>query len=365
MEHTEQDRLWIWLSSIEGIDAQAFYMLIAQFGAAGAVFHAEEGDPRLNKLSPAVRTRLKSAQNEAYIAALFTNLEKRGIYAVSRLHPEYPQPLQDIFLPPPVLFVRGRMPIKVERAVAVVGSRKSTRYGLDAAFMLGRDFSLSGVTVVSGLARGIDARAHTGALEAEGPVIGVLGCGVDVVYPKEHAKLFDQVIERGCLLSEFLPGTRPLPGNFPLRNRIMSGLCRATVVVEAGAKSGALITADHALSQGRDVYAVPGSIFSPACEGSNRLLLEGATPLLSASDIISAYGWGRQAKISGTHIPEPPDDPLQKRIYDMLIGEPLSFESLAAALEIETGKLNSVLTIMELSGIIIQLSGRMFSLPRS
>jgi len=364
MEHSEQDRLWIWLSSIEGIDAQSFYSLIAGFGDAGAVYHAETGDTRLKKISLVARTRLESAQNEAYIAELFTNLEKKGICAVSRLHPAYPTPLQDIFLPPPVLYIRGRMPAPVEHAIAVVGSRRPTRYGLDAAFMLGRDFSLAGVTVVSGLARGIDARAHAGALEADGPVIGVLGCGVDVVYPKEHAKLFEQVMERGCLLSEYVPGTRPLPGNFPMRNRIMSGLCQATVVVEAGVKSGALITADHALAQGRDVYAVPGSIFSPACEGSNRLLLEGATPLLSASDIVLVYGWGRQAGISGMKLPDPPADPLQKRVYDLLVDEPLSFENLATALEIETGKLNSVLTIMELSGIIIQLSGRVFSLPR-
>jgi DNA processing protein len=230
--------------------------------------------------------------------------------------------------------------------------------------MIGKELSLTGVTVVSGLARGIDARAHAGALEAGGPVIGVLGCGVDVVYPKEHAKLFERVMEQGCLISEFVPGTRPLPGNFPLRNRIMSGLSQATVVVEAGEKSGALITADHALSQGRDVYAVPGSIFSPACEGSNRLLLDGATPFLKTADIVAAYGWETHGKTGVCRMPDPPQDPLQKKIYALLTDEPSSFENLAEALEIETGKLNSILTIMELSGIITQLSGRMFSLPR-
>lgn len=365
MDHTHEDRMWIWLSSVGGIDAQAFYALIAEFGDAMAVFCAEAGHPGLQRLSPAARKRLETAQNDAYIESLFTNLEKKGIDAVSRLHPDYPKPLQDIYLPPSVLYLRGRFPVDTERAVAVVGSRRPTRYGMDAAFMIGRELSASGITVVSGLARGIDARAHEGALEADGPVIGVLGCGVDVVYPGEHAKLYERIAERGCLISEYVPGTRPLPGNFPVRNRIISGLCRATAVVEAGAKSGALITAEHALEQGRDVYAVPGSIFSAACEGSNRLLQDGAALLLKASDVVSAYGWEKGSPTAGMKAPEPPEDPLQKRIYDLITDEPVSFEDLAYALGIEAAKLNSVLTIMELSGIIIQLSGRMFSLPRT
>ncbi len=365
MEHTEQDRLWIWLGSVEGIGAQSFYTLIAAFGDAGEVYRAKEDDPRLSKLSAAVRARLKKAQTGAYMEALFGRLEKKGIKAVSRLHPDYPPPLQDIFLPPPALYVRGRLPVPLERAVAVVGSRRATRYGLEAAFTIGRDLALMGITVVSGLARGIDARAHEGALEVGGPVAGVLGCGVDVAYPKENARLCDRVAECGSLLSEYALGTRPLPGNFPMRNRIMSGLCRAAVVVEAGAKSGALITADHALAQGRDVYAVPGSIFSPACEGSNRLLSDGAAPLLKAEDIALAYGWGRQGKKAPQKAVSVPDDPLQQRIAARLSSGPASFDELADALGMEAGKLNSVLTIMELSGIIIQLSGRMFSLPEA
>ena len=363
MEHTEQDRLWIWLGSVEGIGAQSFYTLIAAFGDAGEVFRAKDDDPRLKKLSPAVCARLKKARDGTYPDAFFEKLEKMGIRAVSRLHPDYPPPLHDIFLPPPVLYARGRLPVPTERAVAVVGSRRATRYGLEAAFTVGRDLALMGITVVSGLARGIDARAHEGALEADGPVVGVLGCGVDVPYPKENAKLCDEVAERGCLLSEYVPGTRPLRGNFPMRNRIMSGLCRAVVVAEAGVKSGALITADHALAQGRDVFAVPGSIFSPACEGSNRLLSDGAAPLLKAEDVALAYGWGRQTASAPKKAVPLPDDPLQRRIAQRLSSGPASFDDLADTLEIEAGKLNSVLTIMELSGIIIQLSGRMFSLP--
>jgi len=243
----------------------------------------------------------------------------------------------------------------------VVGSRRPTRYGLDAAFMIGRELAAAGITVVSGLARGIDARAHEGALSAGGSVAAVLGCGVDVVYPREHERLYAEVAESGCLISEYPPGTRPLPGNFPARNRIISGLSRAAVVVEAGIKSGALITAGHALAQGRDVYAVPGSIFSPACEGSNRLLADGAHPLLKTEDILVAYGWGQRMEKEG---PKAPDDPVQKKIFGLLRNEPLSFDSLSEALGVEAGALNSILTIMELSGIITQLPGRVFTLPR-
>jgi DNA processing protein len=343
------------------MDAQAFYRLIAEFGDAGAVFSAAAEDARLDKFPAALRRGLKRTQSEEYIDGLFTNLELKGVDALSRLHPNYPAVMQDIYLPPPVLYIRGRWPIDLERAVAVVGSRRPTRYGLDAAFMIGRELAAAGITVVSGLARGIDARAHEGALSAGGSVAAVLGCGVDVVYPREHERLYAEVAESGCLISEYPPGTRPLPGNFPARNRIISGLSRAAVVVEAGIKSGALITAGHALAQGRDVYAVPGSIFSPACEGSNRLLADGAHPLLKTEDILVAYGWGQRMEKEG---PTAPDDPVQKKIFGLLRNEPLSFDSLSEALGVEAGALNSILTIMELSGIITQLPGRVFTLPR-
>ena len=365
MEHTGQDRLWIWLSSVAGMDAQTFYTLIARFGDGEAVLFAKSDDPRLDSLPGSVRRGLQNAQKDAYIDALFTTLETKGIRAVSRLDADYPAPLHDILLPPPVLYVKGRFPLEWERMVTMVGSRRPTRYGLDAAFWLGKALSEAGVGIVSGLARGIDARSHAGALEGTAPVAGVLGGGVDVIYPREHDRLYAAVAERGCLISEYPPGTRPLPGHFPVRNRILSGLGRAAVVVEAGARSGALITAEHALSQGKDVYAVPGSVFSPACAGSNRLLQDGAALLLKPEDLLEAYGW---TKPDGVQADQerlcPTDDPVQKKIFDYLVNEPVPFDDLAEALNMEAGELNSYLTIMELSGIITQLPGRIFTLSR-
>ncbi len=252
MKHT-QETYWIWLNSIEGMDVTSFYALIAEYTDAKTVFEADDIDEKMLKLSPNLRRSIMGSQTENAIELALSKIKRHNIVAVTRLSPEYPISLQNIELPPPVLYVRGEL-INEEKALTVIGSRKPTRYGLDAAYMIGRDCGKEGITVVSGLARGIDVRAHQGAIESNGRIVAVLGCGIDVVYPREHEKMYDIVAERGCLISEFSIGTRPLKTNFPLRNRIMSGLSKATVVVEAGYKSGALITANHALSQGKDVF---------------------------------------------------------------------------------------------------------------
>jgi len=215
---------------------------------------------------------------------------------VRRGEPVYPPLLSQLHDPPPRLYLRGGSPELLGRpAVAVVGARSCSGYGAQVARMLGRELAGAGLVVVSGLARGVDAEAHRGALEAGGVTVAVLGCGIDRDYPRSHADLARRIAETGSVVSEYEPGVEPAPWRFPARNRIIAGLSLATVIVEARARSGALITADFALELGREVFAVPGEITSGLSAGTNDLLRQGATPLLSPDDVLAACGIERMA----------------------------------------------------------------------
>jgi DNA processing protein len=211
----------------------------------------------------------------------------------------YPPLLAQLHDPPAALYVRGSTQILSRAAVAVVGARSCSGYGSQVARELARELAAAGVVVISGLARGIDGEAHRGALDAGGPTVAVLGCGIDRDYPRSHADLAERIRVSGAVVSEYPPGVEPAPWRFPARNRIIAGLCLATVVVEARERSGALITADFALELGREVFAVPGEITSGLSAGTNDLLRQGATPLLSAGDVLGALGLE----------PEPPERP--------------------------------------------------------
>ena len=213
--------------------------------------------------------------------------DERGYKIFSLVDAEYPPLLKEIFDPPACFFIRGNLP--PGDGIAIVGSRRSTPYGLRVAESMGKDLAAAGLTVISGAARGIDTAAHKGALAA-GKTVAVLGCGLDIPYPPENRQLLDKIAEQGAVISEYLPGTTPHPGNFPSRNRIISGLSRGTLVVEAPIKSGALITAELALSSGRDVFAVPAGIYASSSMGCLRLIQHGAKLVVSADDILTEYG---------------------------------------------------------------------------
>ncbi|MEA2016786.1 MAG: DNA-processing protein DprA [Actinomycetota bacterium] len=199
---------------------------------------------------------------------------------------DYPELLEKIHLPPPVLFYKGSKIKKMEFAIAVVGSRKYTNYGRDVAGYISKSLSGAGITVVSGLAAGIDSFAHKAAVKEKGGSIGVLGCGIDMVYPPENKFLYESIPGNGAIITEFLPGTPPLKSNFPVRNRIISGLCSGVVVVEAGERSGAIITSEMALEQNREVFAIPGNIFNPANKGCHKLIKQGAKLVEKVDDIL-------------------------------------------------------------------------------
>jgi DNA processing protein len=256
---------------------------------AVAVFASETGTHLVRPpTGPAFAAHLRAFDSRAYEEGLTA----RGFRFVARPAAAFPPLLRSIHGPPAGLFLRGRAGVELlaRPAVAIVGARACSGYGASVARMLGRELAAAGLLVVSGLARGIDAEAHRGALDAGRPTVAVLGCGIDRDYPAAHAQLARRIGESGLLVSEYAPGVEPAPWRFPARNRIIAGLCAATVVVEARERSGALITADFALEEGREVFAVPGEIGSALSAGTNDLLKLGAAPLTSAADVLSSFG---------------------------------------------------------------------------
>jgi DNA processing protein len=255
---------------------------------ATAVFAAETG----SHLVDAPRSRRFAAFRHSFDEAAFlASLSAAGLAWLARDDPTFPPRLRAIHDPPPGLFVRGRAPLELldRPTVAVVGARACSPYGTAVALAFARELAAAGAVVVSGLARGVDAAAHRGALDA-GETVAVLGCGIDRDYPRVHASLAAAIADRGLILAEYPPGVEPAPWRFPARNRIVAGLCAVTVVVEARERSGALITADLALEEGREVFAVPGEITSSLSAGTNALLKLGATPLTGAADVLASFG---------------------------------------------------------------------------
>ena len=293
----------------------------------------------------------RSFDSSAFVARLAAN----GTRFVGRSDPDFPPLLRAIHDPPPGLFVRGSGSVELLRcpAVAVVGARACSTYGAQVARTLGRELAGAGLVVVSGMARGIDGEAHRGALEAGGLTVAVLGCGVDRDYPAAHASLGREIGRAGVVVSEYPPGVEPVPWRFPARNRIIAGLTRATVVVEARERSGALITADLALEEGRDVFAVPGEITSALSAGTNRLLQLGAQVVTNARDVLDAFGL--QAVGTG---PQPVDDPLAQRVYDVLKDAPgRSADDVVASIGLPAAEVLPALSLLELSGHVVEGDG--------
>ena len=273
---------------------------------------------------------------------------------------DYPAALREIHDPPLAVFLRGRLAPE-KPSIAIVGMRKATAYGLEAARWLARGLAAAGLSVVSGAAYGIDAAAHNGALEASGHTCAVLGAGVDVVYPRSHAKLFARIEESGALLSEYFPGTEPRPYQFPARNRIIAGFSRAVIVVEAGERSGALITAELALAEGRDVLAVPGQVFSPASRGTHKLLRAGAAIVTSPDEVLEELGLdvfsGAPAGATDSTEGLRPDE---VSILAALDSGPTDVESIAGAAGLHVARAVSLLGEMELARLVTRAAGNRY-----
>ena len=284
-------QFWIGFNLVKGIGAVRFRSLLDAFGDAKKAWQASPDELRGSGLSAKLIENLVKVRNNDSLDMICENIRNMGISVLTWKDDDYPVRLREVPQSPPVLYVRGEIKAVDDWAVAIVGTRRVTAYGRQVTAKIAASLAQAGVTVVSGLARGVDGVAHKAVLDAGGRTIAVLGCGLDRMYPPEHRKLAEQITKSGALISDYAPGTPPEASNFPPRNRIISGLSKATVVVEAGQRSGALITAQFAVDQGREVFAVPGNILSPQSRGPNRLIQDGARILTETSGDFGSAGF--------------------------------------------------------------------------
>lgn len=350
-----EDLFWLAFNHVRGIGAVRFRKLLSYFGELSRAWQADRAELITAGLTEKAADLVIQTRQNLDIQGIANELQRKGISYLTWNSENYPTYLQEIAQPPPVLYYIGTILPQDELAIAIVGTRNVTKYGRQithdtAAFLAG-----SGITVVSGLARGVDGIAHHAAIEAGGRTFAVLGSGVDVIYPSEHRKLAKDIIQNGALLSDYPPGTKPDGINFPPRNRIISGLSRGTVVIEAGERSGALITAKFALDQGRDIYAVPGSVLSPMSKGTNQLLAEGAIPMTNPiviTETLNLASTGLESKKQKVEITA-----VEENILSVLGNDCLHIDEICALTSMGIEKLTAELTMMELKGLVERVKG--------
>jgi len=364
---------------VHQVGSRKLNFLLDAFGSAGAIF--KSSDKELREHMPLAHHAFEfmcQHKDLEYIEVMLEKMESQGIVYISRNNPRFPSLLKEIPDPPVGIFFMGMLPADNTEKVAIIGSRGCSEYGLLTARLLAQPLAAAGIVIVSGMARGVDSMAHRGALQGEGITIAVLGCGVDICYPAENRELRKQILQKGCVVSEYPPGVRPAPGFFPARNRIISGLSRAVVVTEAGLKSGTLITVDQAQEQGREVLAVPGNISSKLSQGTNQLIRDGAFPVSNHEDILNILGntfkpsntfkpgKAPKPKLPVQDLSKNPQNPKnsnislapdEKRVYDRLSLAPVSFDYLADVSEVDIGRLHLICTGLELKGLVKKLPG--------
>jgi DNA processing protein len=352
---------WVLLSSASGIGPIRFQNLLQLCGDARSAWQAPEvtlAQAGLERRTIEAITRLRNTTTPEQALA---RLDHLGITAVTLQDVGYPENLRLVADPPPVLFARGTLIPDDQRAVALVGTRRASAYGMHVADQLATGLARANVTVVSGLAKGIDTAAHKAALRAGGRTIAVLGNGLDQVYPPENTNLARSITAQGALVSEFAPGIPPDASNFPRRNRIIAGLSRLTVIVEAGERSGAMITADLALEQGRDVLAVPGDIFRDGSAGPNSLLKQGATPVTCTDDILEALDALNAQELQGVarHVPELGS--IENTVWGALSLEPRHADELEQTMQLPRGVVPGILAMLELKGLARQAGPMLYT----
>lgn len=354
-------RYWLGFNLVRGIGPARLRRLIEYFGDAAAAWEAPAQDLQATGLDRRSLANLLAVRGQVDLDGLVTQVEALGLQVLTWETPAYPRNLLNIAAPPPVLFVRGALDPRDEWAVALVGTRRATSYGREVARSFAAGLAGRGVTVVSGLARGIDAAAHRAALEAGGRTIAVQGCGVDTVYPPEHRELAGAIAQAGAVVSDYPLGTPPDAVNFPPRNRIISGLAKAVVVVEADEDSGALITTGFAAEQGREVFAVPGNINQRSSRGSNRLIQTGARLVLDVDDILEELNLIQAAERQAVQMVLPADD-LERHLLEQLAAGPAHVDDLCAATGRPVAQLSSALALMELKGMIRAVGSLQYAL---
>ena len=347
---------WVGFNMVKGIGSVRFKALLDRFGKAEAAWNASPEALAEVGLSRKIIESFQRVRKGVSLEQIWERIQSLGVLVLTWDEEGYPRHLKEIDQPPPVLYLRGSLMPEDEWAVAIVGTRRVTSYGRQVAEEVATSLAHNGVTIVSGLARGVDSIAHQAALNAGGRTLGVLGNGVDLVYPPENRRLASQIIEHGVLVSDYALGTPPDGLNFPPRNRIISGLSIAVVIVEAGVTSGALITASFAAEQGRDVFAVPGNINAPQSQGTNRLIRDGAQPLLSPEDVLEALNLTMVTEHQAIRVALP-TDPVESRLYKLLSHEPMHVDEIRAEASLPIETVSATLAMMELKGMVRQVGG--------
>lgn len=354
-------KYWIGFSLVPGIGRVKFSLLESRFGEMGKAWHASARELQEAGLDSRSVGHVLAARARLSLDEELAKMRQNNIQALTWHDPAYPARLKEVDDRPPVLYVRGALLPEDECAVAVVGTRRPSAYGRQVADTMSTELCRNGVTVVSGLARGIDAVAHKAALKAGGRTIAVFGCSLEVVYPPEHAGLARQIMERGALVSEFPVGTSPRADNFPRRNRIMSGMSLGVLVVEAGKTSGALITAHQAVEQNREVFAVPGSIFSPTSIGANSLVQEGAKLVTSCLDILEELNLSQVAQqLQFKEIAAASEE--EAKLLACLTHEANHIDDIRHTCGLPIATVSSALTMLELKGLARQVGTMHYAL---
>jgi DNA processing protein len=350
---------WIALNMIPGVGPVAYRTLISFFHDPERVFRASQKElAAVEGIGEKTIKAIKGFPAEASATKELKKAKDLGVTILTFRDQGYPKNLLQIYDPPPLLYVRGTLDKGDSLMVAVVGSRRGSSYGRAVTKKISKDLSSAGVTVVSGMARGIDTYAHLGALEAGRRTIAVLGCGVDVIYPPESKKLFFDIIDRGAVISEFPLSTPPEGKNFPKRNRVISGVSLGVVIVEATADSGSLITASYALEQGREVFAVPGNVGMATSQGTNRLIKQGAKLVEESQDILAEIVPQYEGMITKYDQPALSDE--EDGVFQLISHNPLHIDEISRLSSMEIRRVSTVLLELELKGVINQLSGKMF-----
>jgi len=369
--HSDDYIGWLALALTPGLGARTAGKLLREFGSPDAIFNASLTALEGQRLPAAVAQALHSRRPLSDAAKELAQVRAAGCRLLTWDEPEYPTRLRETYDPPPLLYVRGNIELLNRHMISVVGARRPTPYGNQMAERLSRDLADRGLVISSGLARGIDASAHKGALtSAAGATIGVLGCGIDVVYPKENKKIFEQIEQRGAIISEFPIGTFPAPQNFPIRNRIIAGMALGVVVVEGAQYSGSLITARLAMEFGREVFGVPGHVTQPSSFGPNQLIKQGAKLVTGWEDIVEELPTPVRAELmpveSASHeeraaLVEGSLGPTERPLYGLLsVDEAQHVDELVELSGLTSSEVLAALFDMELKGVIRELPGKQF-----
>jgi DNA processing protein len=357
------------LAMISGVGPRIRKALLAEFGSAAAVLAAAPSDLRRVKgVGAELTRRIAVAKDEIDVEAELELCRQHSISILTEQSPNYPRVLTEIHDPPGVLFVRGEILPQDAVAIAIVGARHATQYGLTQAERLAASLARAGVTIVSGLARGIDGAAHRGALAAGGRTLAVMGSGLLNVYPPEHAELAHDVSRQGALISEVPPRSPPMAGAFPQRNRIISGLSLGVLVVEASTQSGALISARHAMEQGREVYAVPGRIDSRMSRGCHRLIRDGAKLVETADDVLEELGplVAPTTTSDGQKLHHPAElllNELEQQVLAAISSEPTTIDQVVVASKLPTPQVLSTISVLEMRRLVKRISGNRIARP--